>query len=92
MKSTLQFLLSRYLGLYSEQKLLQAFEHGVVLSQVALEQKVEIDAAFMERSEETLKHHFRHSSENKVAREMQLVILSMFEPNFEEDATTNKEA
>lgn len=66
--------------IYSEKKLLLAFEYGMMMSTVAIEQKVTLSREIMERAEEIVKKEFRKKTCSKLAIETLPNILAMFEP------------
>jgi len=67
------------LPIYSKRKLLLAIEYGVVLSDVAKERGLKLDAEVVERLEHILVNEFRKKSYTQVALEMIPNILASFE-------------
>ena len=67
------------LPLYSEQKLLLAFEYGVILSETAKAQGVEMTPEIMKKAEEMLVNEFKNKTPTRLSVEMLTNILAMFE-------------
>lgn len=67
------------LPFYSKTKLLLAFEYGVILSQVAKENNVEVTKELMERMEKIILNEFSTKSPTKLSTETIPNILACFE-------------
>lgn len=67
------------LPIFGRKKLLLAFEYGVILSQVAQEQKVEVTPEMVKKAEVMIENEFRNKTPTKIAVEMEPNILSIFE-------------
>jgi hypothetical protein len=67
------------------QKILLAFEYGVVLSQVAQELNIPLDKNKVEEIEKMIKNEFKKKTCEELARDMNVNILSTFET----DSTKN---
>jgi hypothetical protein len=65
--------------LFGKQKLLLAFEYGVILSQVAKEQKLELTPEIMARCEEVILKEFTEKSGDRVALDMVPNLLASIE-------------
>jgi len=68
------------LPLYSNQKLLLAFEYGVILSQVAQERELALTPEIITRAEEILLAEFKKNNATKLSTEMITNILAMIQP------------
>lgn len=75
---------------YSEQKLLLAFEYGLVISEVARQQNIEVTKELSERSEKMLLNEFSKKKGQILSLEMLPNILSIFETDM--DKTTSGES
>lgn len=72
----LKFLRSRFFG---KKKILLSFEYGVVLSQVAAEQGIELTPEMIERAEDMIIGEFGSQSPTRLSVEMIPNIMSVFE-------------
>jgi hypothetical protein len=64
---------------YSREKLLLAFEYGVLLTQVAQQEGIEIDVTFMEKAEKMIEGEFATQTPTHLATQITPNILSVFE-------------
>jgi len=67
------------LPLHSNKKLLLAFEWGVILADVAKKHKVKLTPEIIKRAEDIILKEFKEKSPSKLAGEMEIIILSIFE-------------
>lgn len=65
--------------LYGKQKLLLAFEYGVILAQVAKEQGIEVTPELVERCEKIISKEFTQKSGDRVALDMVPNLLASIE-------------
>jgi len=65
--------------LYGKQKLLLAFEYGVILSDVAKDRKIPLTNEMVTRCEEIIEKEFTAKSSNRVALDMVPNILASLE-------------
>lgn len=63
----------------NKEKLLLAFEMGVVLADVAKAQGVEVTPELVKRMEDIILSEFGHKSASKLACEMNVLLLAAFE-------------
>lgn len=68
------------LAIYGEKKLITAFEYGMLLSESAKTQKVELTREIVERAEEIIKKEFREKDWEQLNQDMAVNILAAFEP------------
>lgn len=73
----------KFINLFGKQKLLLSFEYGVILSQVAKEQGIELIPEILKRAEEIILDSFKRNSSEKVAIDMLPNILAIFETNMD---------
>ena len=66
---------------YGKKKLRLAFEYGVTIGDVAKWQNVVLIPKIIERAEEIIISEFSSKSASKVANEMQVNLLAIFETN-----------
>ena len=66
---------------YGKKKLRLAFEYGVTIGDVAKWQNVVLTPKIIERAEEIIVSEFSSKSASKVANEMQVNLLAIFETN-----------
>ena len=69
------------LPLYNKQKLLLAFEYGIVLGDVAKQKGVEVTPELVKRAEELIEKEFRANTASYNATHMIPNILAIFETN-----------
>lgn len=67
------------LPFFGKSKLLLAFEYGVILTQVAKEQGVDVTPEFVKKAEIMIENEFKMKTPTKLAVEMEPNILSIFE-------------
>lgn len=77
----LKFLRHRF---YGKQKLMLAFEYGVILSQVAQEQGVEMTPELMEKAEFMLENEFKDKTPTELSTDMASNLMSVFELDLSE--------
>jgi hypothetical protein len=68
-------------GLYNKQKLLLAFEYGLVLSDVAKQKGVELTPEIVKRAEDLLEKEFKANTASYNATHMVPNLLAIFETN-----------
>lgn len=68
-----------HIPLYSQKKLVMAFEYGLVLSEVAKDRKLDLDPQVVARLEEIIKKEFTKKSYTQIALGMVPNILASFE-------------
>ncbi len=69
----------KYIPLFGKKKLLLAFEHGFVISELAKEKGVELTPEIMKRAEEIIVDSCQRNSAERIALDMIPNILSVFE-------------
>lgn len=67
--------------LYSNKKLRLAFEYGLVLKETAKVQGVEVTPELIEKAEKVIVSEFSSKSAKRVANDMALNLLAIFETN-----------
>lgn len=75
--------------LYSNKKLLLAFEYGLILGESARDKGIELTPEIVARAEEIIQKEFVKNNSLQLAKDMIPNILAMFEPDLEID-TNNK--
>jgi hypothetical protein len=65
--------------LHNNKKLLLSFEWGVILADVAKKQNVKLTPEIIERAEKIILQEFQTKSASKLAGEMEVIMLSIFE-------------
>ena len=73
----------KYIKLFGKNKLLLAFEYGLILSQVAQKQNIEVTPEITKRAEDMITDSFTTSNSEKIAVDMIPNILSIFETNMD---------
>jgi hypothetical protein len=74
-------LLQLNLPFFGKQKLLLAFEYGVVLRDTAAEMGVELTPEMVNKAEEMILNEFNGKTPTRLSVDMLTNILAMFEPN-----------
>ena len=69
------------LPVFGKQKLLLAFEYGVVLRDTAAEMNVELTPEMVKRAEEMILNEFSAKTPTRLSVEMLANTLAMFEPS-----------
>jgi len=67
------------LPIYSDKKLITAFEYGVVIADVAKEQGIKLTPEIIARMEKIIKNEFRKKDWKRVNLDMIVNILASFE-------------
>jgi hypothetical protein len=70
--------------LFGKKKLLLAFEYGVLLADVAKQQKVEITRELIEKAEQMIENEFRNQSATFLATNIVPNLLTPFELDLSE--------
>ncbi len=68
-----------FFGIFRHKKLLLSFEYGVIISQVAKEQNIELTPEIIKRAENVIMDSFCRYSPQELSVEMLPIILSIFE-------------
>lgn len=68
-------------GLYNKEKLILAFEYGLILSDVAKQKGVEVTPEMVKRAEELITKEFKANTASYNATHMVPNILAIFETN-----------
>lgn len=71
------------LPFFGKKKLLLAFEYGVILSQVAKEQGVELTPEMVLRAEAMIENEFSTQNPTRLAVEMTPLLLTVFETDLD---------
>lgn len=71
------------LPLFNKQKLLLAFEYGIILSETAKINNIELTPEIVKRCEEMVFNEFKSKNPTKLSVETHANILSIFETNAE---------
>jgi hypothetical protein len=69
------------LPFFGKQKLLLAFEYGVVLRDTAAENGIELTPEMVKKAEEMILNEFPSKTPTRLSVDMLTNILAMFEPN-----------
>lgn len=69
------------LPFFSRKKLLLAFEYGVILSQVALENNIKVTPEMMKRAEELIIPEFTDSTPTRLSTQMVPNLLAILQPD-----------
>lgn len=64
---------------YEIEKVLLAFEYGVVMSQVAKEHGIELTPELVKRAEEMIKNEFANQTAQFLAGNMTVLVMTAFE-------------
>ena len=67
--------------LFGKQKLLLAFEYGIIMRDTAEQQGIELTPAMVKKAEEMILNEFPNKSPTRLSIETLANILAMFEPN-----------
>ena len=74
--------------LNSMDKILLAFEYGLILSEAAKELGIEVNSELSEKAEEVIKAEFETRTIEDLAKDMNVNILAILQPNTENKKAT----